>query len=400
MIMEDSIQNLILKMEVYMTKRGKDVNIGRELISAINDLSIEDSLDTIYVNDTDNFNIPDIAVIPLFNKDFNLFLMDGDLSNVCPFGYTIEFSSRVFDKYTPEELTAAVIHDVLQNVQSCTAKVRFLKAYNAAISEYKSEEILDMFDSVSNSEICFMAYMDICTRPFRVPVGGYDYVSTDDVLKTMKLDDSYNSYLDKALEASNDTPEQRIEQDTKDDYRTMKTILASCMDKDIRHYYAMIRNGVPLVTLDNIFGNRGTVASLGFISRKRDFKHRYEVRSDAPVTTAITESFLNPKTEVELRFQVDKIISDMRYAESEAEREVILIKIKTLTLKMTKTRIELDKKLQRLPQDKTLREQYEYVCNLIDELDMLRQKTLKLDIKEKRFGVFCQYPVDPSDPVY
>lgn len=391
MIMKDAVTDLILQMDVFMTKKGQDMAVRQNLIKAINNLTGEDSLDTIYVNTTDNFNIPDVAVIPLYNRDFNLFLMNGDLADTCPFGYTIEIHQRTFVDLTPEELSAVVVHDILQNVQSCSAKVRFMKAYNAVLAKYKNEEILDTFDDMSNSEVVFMTFADICTRPFRVPVMSYDYVSTDEVLKSMGLGDAYDSYLAKRLPMSNDTPEERIEQETKNDYRTMHTIMQACMDRDIRHYYAMVRNGVPLLTLSNIFGGKSTVASLGFISRKRQFKHAYETTGSAP-KAVMSESFINPKNELELRFQVDKIIADMRYAETEAEREVILIKIKNLSIKLTKTKLEYEKKLQKTPSDKKLREDYEFICNLLDELEMLRQKTVSMDIKQRKYGVFITYP--------
>lgn len=406
MIMKDLVTDLILKTEVFMSKKGQDLTIRREMINAINAITGEASLDTIFVNNVDNFNIPDVAVIPLYHKDFNLFLMDGDIANTCPFGYTIEIHQRCFTEYNAEELTAAILHDILQNVQSCTAKVRFIKAYNNAINRYKTDDILSIFDDISNSEIAFMAYVDICTRPFRVPVCQYDYIGTDEVLKSMGLGDAYDSYLNKYYDSSkhwvnpdskNNSPDARIETETKNDYRTMRTILRACMDKDIRHYYTMVRNGVPLVTLDHIFGGTSSVASLGFISHKRDFKRRYVPSEGATKVSAITESFINPKNDIELRFQIDKIIADMRYAESEAEREVILIKIKNMSIKLTKTLLEMDKKYKKNPQDDTLRKRMESCQNYLDELDMLREKTVKMDIKVKKYGIWCQWPVGYED---
>lgn len=399
MIMQDVVKDLIITMDLFMTKKGQDLTTRKSLMAAINKLTDEDSLDAIYVNNQDNFNIPDVVVIPLYNKNFNMFLMDGDLSNTCPFGYTIEIHERCFTNYTPEELTAVVMHDIMQNVLSCSAKVRFMKAYNAVMNKYRTDDILSIFDNISNSEVTFMIYMDICTRPFRVPVMQYDYLGTDEVLKTMGLGDAYDSYLSKVFDSSNswinvdsknNTPEKRIEVDTKNDYRTVKTVLSACMDKDIRHYYTMVRNGVPLVTLDHIFGNATTVASLGMISRQRNFKSHYQPSN---TVSAMSESFMNPKNELEIRFQIDKIISEMRYAESEAEREVILFKIKNLSLKLYKTQARLNKDYERRPDDKKLRTQIETVQNYLDELDALRNKTVKMDIKEKRYGVFVKTPV-------
>ena len=405
MLNNQTVSDLILKMDAFMVKEGHDLTIRNDVIKLINDLfNAGDALDAIYVNNTDNFNIPDVVVLPSYHKDFNLFLMDGDVTATCPFGYTVEIHHRCFKSYTAEELTAVIIHDILQNIMSCTAKTRFLKAYNFTLSKYKNDDILDLFDEISNSEVTYMSFVDICTRPFRVPVMQYDYIGTDDVLKNLGLGDAYDTYLDKIYDSSqhwvnpdskNDTPEKRIEQNTKDDFRTMKTIFAACMDKDIRHYYAMVRNGVPLVTLDHVFGKPSTVASLGFISTNRHVKNYIPAE---PVSTVITESFINPKTEVELRFQVDKIISEMRYAESEAEREVILFKIKNLSLKLLKTVEKLKKDQEKRPQDKNIRDRMEFVQNIIDELDALRDKTVKMDIKEKCYGVFVKVPKRYADP--
>ena len=404
MIMSDLVTDLILKMDIFMTKKGQDLSARKELIAAINRITGEDSLDTIYVNNIDNSNIPDVAVIPLYHNDFNIFLMDSDLSNVCPFGYTVEIHQRCFTEFTAEELTAVVLHDILQNVQSCTAKARFIKAYNSALQQYNMDDILTLFDDISNSEVVFMAYMDICTRPFRVPIMEYDYIGTDEVLKNMKLGDAYDSYLNKTLyntkrwvnrDNTMATPEALIDTETRNDHRLLKTILSACMDKDIRHYYAMVRNGVPLVTLDHIFGSKHTVASLGFISRKRNFKKR--LGADTDHRESLTESFINPKNEIELRFQVDKIIAEMRYAETEAEREVILYKIKNLTIKLAKTRMDLEKQMKKNPADKAISTRLEYVQNFLDELEMLREKTVKMEIKPRKFGLFISYPKGYED---
>ena len=398
MILSDAVRNLVVKMDVFMTKKGKDLPVRRELIKAINDITGEDSLDAIYVNETDNFKIPDVVVMPLYNKNFNQFLMDADIVNICPFGYTVEIHYRSFDMFTAEELSAAVLHDILQNVQSCTAKVRFMKAYNHAISDYPVDSVLDMFDDISSSEIAFMGFADICTRPFRVPVVEYDYLGTDEVLRTTGLADAYESYLDKTQyetnrwvnrDSSTASPEAIIEHETKNDYRTMKTILAACMDKDIRHYYTMVRNAMPLVCLEHVFGSASSTIGLGFISRKRKFTNKNGVKTEDEQPTVMVESILGPKSELELRFQVDKIITEIRYMESEAEREVVLFKIKNTSLKIQK---------QLNHTHKALRQKAEYLQNLLDELDMLRKTTVGMNVKQKRYGIFVSWPEGYDDP--
>lgn len=400
MILHDTIVDLVTNVEVFMTKKGHDSDISRKIIDLINELNGEDSLDKIYVNENDNFNIPDVVVLPLYNRNFNSFLLT-DQYETCPFGYTIEIHARCFREYTAEELTAVIIHDILQNIQSCSAKTRFMKAYNHVMNKYTMEHVLEVFDTISSSEVAFMGFIDICCRPFRVPVMAHDYIGTDEVLKNMGLGDAYDSYLDKAMNGSrkfvnmddsNSSPEARMETEIKRDFTTMHTIFQSCMDKDIRHYYQMIRNGIPLISIDYLMTRPSASAALGFADKRKTFRRRMAATSTNE-TTALTESFINPKNEIELRFQVDKIIADMRYAETEAEREVILIKIKNLALKLTKQKLKIEQQYKKNPTDVAMRNKLEYLQNYLDELDMLREKTLSMNIKKKQYGVWIQYPV-------
>lgn len=401
MILTDTVKDLITTMDVFMTKKGHDSEISKQIVNLINQMNGEDSLDKIYVNEIDNFNIPDVVVLPLYNRNFNSFLLT-DQYQTCPFGYTVEIHSRCFTTYTAEELVAVIIHDILQNIQSCSAKTRFMKAYNYAMNKYTMEHILDVFDGISSSEVGFIGFIDICCRPFRVPVMAHDYIGTDEVLKNMNLGDAYDSYLNKVMDgtrnfinmdSSNNSPEARIETEVKRDFQTMKTIFMSVMDKDIRHYYQMIRDGVPLLSLEYLTARSSASDALGFADRRKTFRRRLDtIRKDTTGTSAIVESFINPKNEIELRFQVDKIIADMRYAETEAEREVILIKIKNLSIKLTKQKIDLEKKYKKNPQDTNTRNKLEYVQNYLDELDMLRDKCVTMPISRRRYGLWIQYP--------
>ncbi len=397
MILKDNLVNLILKMDVLITKKGKDIGVNREVISAINSIvnspDNRDSIicDTIFINEVDNFNIPDVLILPLYNNAFNMYLMDGDLSGNCPFGYTIEIHKRCFDKYNAEEITACIIHDILQNVCSCTAKTRFIKAYNDTLNKYNNDQILKMFDDISNSEICFIAFADICSRPFKVPVLKNDYIGTDEVLISMGLGDAYESYLNKVYEVTNLTPEDRILAETKEDYNVINTIFKACVNNDIRHYVNSIKVAAPLVSFDNILNSSSSVASIGFVSKDRYYKKTYHPKDNSSINT-ITESFINPKNEIDIRFQIDKIISNIRYAETEPERQVILIKIKNLTIKLTKVKNSLEKAVEKNSADKVSRSKLEYVNDRLAELEILREKTVTMEIKQKKYGLFIAYP--------
>lgn len=405
MILNDCVRELITTMDVFMTKKGHDSEVSKQIVNLVNEMNGEDSLDKIYVNEVDNFNIPDVVVLPLYNRNFNTFLLT-DQYQTCPFGYTVEIHSRCFTRYTAEELVAVIIHDILQNIQSCSAKTRFMKAYNYVMNKYTMEHILDVFDGISSSEVGFMGFIDICCRPFRVPVMTHDYVGTDEVLKNMNLGDAYDSYLNKLMDgtrnfinmdSSNNSPEARIETEVKRDFQTMRTIFMSVMDKDIRHYYQMIKDGVPLLSLEYLTARSSASDALGFADRRKSFRRRYDATksrydSSGSEMSTITESFINPKNEIELRFQVDKVIADMRYAETEAEREVILIKIKNLSIKLAKQKVDLEKKYKKNPADQVTKSKLEYVQNFLDELEMLREKCVTMPISRRRFGLFVAYP--------
>lgn len=395
--MQDLVTDLIIKTDLFIAKKGLDLSINRDMIKSINNITNEDSLDTIYINTVDNYNIPDVVIMPLYNTDFSIYLMDLDLHDTCPFGYTLEVHQRCFDKYTADELVAVIMHDILQNVMSDTAKMRFIKAYDGVIAKYKSDTVLDLFDTISHSEVTFMMFADICTRPFRVPVNQYDYIGTDDTLKAMGLGVAYDAYLGKCYPLSLTTPEERIDQEILCDHRCIKTIIDSCLDKDIRHYYNMIRTSVPLVTLNHIFGSQQTVASLGFISRNRT-KKKTTNNSINSQNTAISESIskfkiTSPKSVIEVRFQIDKIISEMRYAESEGERSAILFKIKRLTLQLIKMEQNINDMIKKNPNNTTFKTKLDEVNNFKAELDMLREKTLKMDIEKTYLGIWCKMAV-------
>lgn len=186
------------------------------------------------------------------------------------------------------------------------------------------------------------------------------------------------------LPMSTMTVDDAINKELKQDYHDVNTIINACLDRTVRHYYNTIRTEVPLVTLDHILTSRQAVESIGFVSRKKQYARRHPI--PAPDNTAIAESFSNPKDEYEIRFQIDKIINSMRYAETEAEREVILFKIKQLSLKLLKT----EQQLTRRTNDKYMTERLTKIREFRAELDELRDKVMKMEIKVKRWSVYVK----------
>ena len=392
MLSPDAVTNLLLSLNKYCLKRGDDLQCRRELQDAIEAVTdTEGYLDAIYVNNVDNYLIPDVSVLHLYDNNFSHWLLDPDSNDTHPYGYTIEIHERCFTKYTEEELAALIIHHMLQNVLSDTAKVRFMKAYTAVTTKYETDKMLDLFEGLSIDEVLFMAFTEICLRPFQVPADqGYDFVATDEVLKTIGLADAYDSYLEKVLPMSDDTVEHRMDQELKDDYRDMDTIIKACLDKDIRHYYNMVRTGVPLVTLEHLLGSRQSTNSLGFNSRKimrRPVRGRNVALGESAM---LNESLNDPSNELEIRFQIDKIINSMRYAESEAEREVILFKIKRFSMKLAKSERNYKKELSKHPQDDNLKRKLKFIQACLGELEDLRKQTMKMEIKTKHWRVYVK----------
>ena len=78
MISKESVTNLLLVMSRFMTKKGADMESRRELAAAIGNVIGENSLDAIYINNTDNVLLPDVAVLHLYNTDFSRFILDPD----------------------------------------------------------------------------------------------------------------------------------------------------------------------------------------------------------------------------------------------------------------------------------------------------------------------------------
>lgn len=386
MIMKDAVTDFLITLSRFSSKKGQDITTNKDLVVALNVLTGEPILKCIYVNSQDSITIPDVAVLHLYNQGFAGIMLNPDSSLICPFGYTIEIHSRCFEKYTDEELGAVILHDILQNVLSDTAKIRMLKAYTAVSNRYRNDQMLDLFDDTNLDEVIFIIFSEICMRPFRVPAEN-DYVATDDVLKAVGLADAYNSYLDKTLAMSDRTVEEVMTREMNDDIRDMNTILTACMDNSIRAYYNMLRKAVPMLSFEHVMGNHHGHIATGFIPSNYRFGPKVKKMCEA----AIDETFNDPKTEIDIQYQIDKIIGNLRYAESEAEREVVLFKIKQLSIKLTK----LDQKLSRESgSNKVASDRRKFIAVALEQLEDLRKQTVSKEIKEKHWHVYakCEMP--------
>ena len=188
----DILKRTILRLDAFMLKQGQDMGLRKDVIDGINQFTGENSLSTIYINTADSTQVPYVFVMPKYNKDFNKFIMNADLDYHMPWGYTLELSRMAFTKFTSEELMALILHAITQNVMSSSAKIRFLNAYSTALGEFRDDTILDAFEDLSHSEVCYIAFSDICMRPIRVPVENQDTLGTDEVLRTAGLADAFD----------------------------------------------------------------------------------------------------------------------------------------------------------------------------------------------------------------
>ena len=392
MTSQDNLKRTILKLSAFMTKKGQDLGLRKDIIDGINQFTGENSLDTIYINPIDSTLIPDVFVMPKYNKDFSLYIMNADMAYHCPWGYTLEIAARAFDKFQPEELMALIIHAISQNVMSSIAKMRFLNAYSAALDDFRDTTILDVFEDLSHSEVCYIAYADICMRPIRVNVENGDYVGTDEVLKTCGLADAFDQACLKIDGLNNNTPEQIINREVSQDHKTLQVVFDAVVNNDIRHYFEMIKNACPVITLTNISGAKKNNTVLGLVSDP----HAPRVKLESTIERhphLIMESLTNPKNEEELRFQMDKVGVAIDYIATEDEKTSILYRIKVLKLRIMKTRLEVEKKLKR--KQLTLEEanyKLAYLKEFEEILETYRKRTIEKKIKPRTVGLWAVYP--------
>lgn len=392
MTSQDNLKRTILKLSAFMTKKGQDLGLRKDIIDGINQFTGENSLDTIYINPIDSTLIPDVFVMPKYNKDFSLYIMNADMAYHCPWGYTLEIAARAFDKFQPEELMALIIHAISQNVMSSIAKMRFLNAYSAALDDFRDTTILDVFEDLSHSEVCYIAYADICMRPIRVNVENGDYVGTDEVLKTCGLADAFDQACLKIDGLNNNTPEQIINREVSQDHKTLQVIFDAVVNNDIRHYFEMIKNACPVITLTNISGAKKNNTVLGLVSDPHAPRAKLETSIDRH-PHMIMESLTNPKNEEELRFQMDKVGVAIDYIATEDEKTSILYRIKVLKLRIMKTRLEVEKKLKR--KQLTLDEanyKLAYLKEFEEILETYRKRTIEKKIKPRTVGLWAVYP--------
>lgn len=397
----DILKRTILKLDTFMIKNGQDMGLRKDIIEGINEYTGENSLSTIYINSSDSTLVPYVFVMPKYNKDFNKYVMNAEIDYHMPWGYTLELSTMAFKKFTAEELMALIIHAITQNVMSSSAKIRFLNAYSRALSEYRDSTILDAFEDLSHSEVCYIAYIDICSRPIKVKIENRDTLGTDEVLKTAGLDDAFDSAAAKIDGLTDNTSEQVVHKEIEQDYKTMQLIFQSVFNNDIRHYFEFVKNAIPLITLKNVISSKKNSIALGFAG---DFisDARAPIQPIGEATIEYTpqladmsllESLSNPKNEEELRYQLDKVGVSIDYISTEDEKVSILYRIKVLKLRIMRTKLEIERKVR---QKKLSADEANYKLGYLEEfneiLEVYRKRTIEKKLKPRQVGLWAVYP--------
>lgn len=397
----DILKRTILKLDTFMIKNGQDMGLRKDIIEGINEYTGENSLSTIYINSSDSTLVPYVFVMPKYNKDFNKYVMNAEIDYHVPWGYTLELSTMAFKKFTAEELMALIIHAITQNVMSCSAKIRFLNAYSRALSEYRDSTILDVFEDLSHSEVCYIAYIDICSRPIKAKIENRDTLGTDEVLKTAGLGDAFDSAAAKIDGLTDNTSEQVVHKEIEQDYKTMQLIFQSVFNNDIRHYFEFVKNAIPLITLKNVTSSKKNSIALGFVGDFiSDARAPIQPLGEATIEytpqladMSLLESLSNPKNEEELRYQLDKVGVSIDYISTEDEKISILYRIKVLKLRIMRTKLEIERKVR---QKKLTADEANYKLGYLEEfneiLEVYRKRTIEKKLKPRQVGLWAVYP--------
>lgn len=382
MIMKENVTSYLLALNQFMLKRGKSPEAKRKLLDAIG-IMTETDPQNIYVNEVDNYHLPDVAVVHCYGGGYVDILMNPDSNNIAPHGYTIEIMARCFDKYSEEELGALILHDMLQNVLSDTAKVRFIKAWTSVADRKGDRYMNDMMELTAFNKIAYLTMIQICVSPFRVPINNFDYVAADDVLKAVGLADAYESYLGKALDVTNDTVEMIMDRQVAEDHKAMTLMFDVAREGQEEGYLKYIHDAFPLISMERAMSMTGRTTLAGAYGAFPEL----EARLGAVPRHAMDESYNNPSSDYDIQYAIDKIINSMRYAESESERDVVLFRIKQLSLKIIKIREKLEK--TKAP-SATIAQRIMFLQEKQVELEELRKKCLAMEIKEKRWSVYVK----------
>lgn len=397
----DILKRTILKLDTFMIKNGQDIGLRKDIIDGLNEYTGENSLSTIYINSSESALVPYVFVMPKYNKDFNKYVMNAEVDYHMPWGYTLELSTMAFKKFTAEELMALIIHAISQNVMSSSAKIRFLNSYSRALGEYRDNTILDAFEDLSHSEVCYIGYIDICSRPIRVKIENRDTLGTDEVLKTSGLADAFDSAASKIDGITDNTSEQIIRKEIEQDYKTMQVIFQSVFNNDIRHYFEFIKNAIPLITIKNVTSSKKNTIALGFAGDFiSDSSAPMQPIGEATIEytpqladMSLLESLSNPKNEEELRYQLDKVGVSIDYISTEDEKVSILYRIKVLKLRIMRTKLEIERKVR---QKKLSTDEANYKLGYLEEfneiLEVYRKRTIEKKLNPRHVGLWAVYP--------
>lgn len=381
-----AIVKLMLAMERFHSKKGKDLDAKVGLIREFNTFTKSNTLQAIYINTEDNALIPDVYVLPSYYVGIGNYLISLDCELLNGGKYTIEISERCFSKYTSEELTSIILYHIIQNVLSNTAKSRFLTAYTCTIDKYNDRNIMNVFANTAYDEIAYLIFMDICARPLHAPKTPNEetptvLISSDDILRAYNIYDIYYDAINRESESAGNLLEDCLKRELDKDSTTAKIVIEMCIAGEIVKYYNEIKANLKMISINNIKNFKNCAAAIG--------SSAYNLENHK----VVNESFINPTNDTELQFKIDKIVTSMKYAENEDERASLLFKIKTLRLKLLKLKNNYNKQnTQDTKERAEIKSKLEIIDGYLYTLDKLRLEVVNMEIVPKKYGVFIKYP--------
>lgn len=394
--------NLVFKI-LALSKKPNDIEIMNDIKNIINSMFNYSSdtpsvtLKTILVNPSEFDTMRDVNVIPDYFNTFDDFLLTGNIPKK-GMTYTLEIKKSALTRVAPETLTAIIIHDILHNVMSDCARSRFMNAYNNALDTFVSKDLLYIYSNTIRSEVMFMMFLDICLRPFELTTVGYDYIGCDEVLVSLDLGEIYDKYI-KSKYSSEYVPDkqpERIVVETKNDSNVVRRMMQACKNGDIRQVVLDYQRFSPLLfvkySLDRASSGKFNIGGKDFQScGLYDFSTNSN--TDVLHNPMLENAAVSMKKQVNIRFEIDKIIVAAKYIDTEAQRAAVLYDIRCLQLKLVNMRQDIEKKILRERGDtRLLKSDLELVNSYFDELDKIRNEIANTPQRQVHYGVFVKYP--------
>lgn len=369
--------------------------------SSDNEEYIDFKLRDIIINNIDDSRINAVNIIPHYTTDFDRILFKSrEYEESSIFHYSIEIRYDALKNMSPETLAAIISYYVLQMISGCFI-IRFRSAYANAIDDVGiNDTMLSIYSSVIRSEVMYLMFTDICMRPFESLIAGYDYLGFEDVMVELGLAEAFDSYVRKkySLDSCPMSPNNNIAEETKNDIKCVRRFLISCKDGTIRQVYCELKQYCPILAIkmqDRLrigIDSREDKLVFGLCDIPNNSINGMSTANPLFESSILLESMLTPDDQIELRFQLDKILVSAKYIDTEAQRAATLYEIKCLELKISKKLKDIMKRLKKHPDDVSLNKNKEVLLGYYNELENTRNEIVKTPQRQVHYGVFVKYP--------